>query len=279
MNKSILYYGKYMKYKQKNNKMNHVKDVPFIIIPKNTLLFRVVNAPITDFIGVKLEENNISAFEKSKNNVNVGKYCIPKEFNVFFYMSPFIADGLSEWFKDFKNLEIYATNNDIKILSMIGNSKYNRSMRFTSDLATSCDKVNDSCINGRYYDLCFSHNMIREHPSIMGWISVTRNDAKKFMNEIKNGNLKDREIINYIHLVKDNRGVLGPAEVAIYPLKKRINDNQYINESDIDNWINNNEQFNYRHIVSLNRDKNIILDFMRQHAILNDRTKFYEYKI
>lgn len=270
------HYNKYIKYKKKNKKlMNKIKDtIPFIIVPKNTLLFRVVHDSITDFVGVKLTKENISEYEK--NNDNIGKYCIPKEYNVFFYLSPFVADGMPEWFSEFKNIEIYATNYDIKVLSLIGNSRYNRSMRYTSDLATSCDKIDDSCISGRYYDLCFSQIMIKKYPEIMGWISVTRNDAKKFMNQLENGDLKDPDVKKYIHLTKDNRGVIGPAEIALYPLKKRINENKYI--KDVDKWINNNE-FNYRHITKLPRDKQKIIEFMEQYSIFNEKTKFYEYRV
>ena len=263
------YYNKYKKYKKKNKHI--LNNIPTITIPKNTLLFRVVNEPITDYVGIKLTHDIVNDMYKDK----VDSYCIPKEYNVFFYMSPFIVDGLPIWFESFKNIEIYILNNDIKVLSMIGNSKYNRSIRITKkEIATSCDKIKDSCIKiGRHYDLCLTEQLIKSRPDILGWTAITKNDAKKFMKEYSNF---DQDKKKYVQLGKDNRGIEGPIELAIYPLKKRNNNNVFIN--DVNNWLKQ-DTFNYKHIITLERDKDKIIKFMNKHAKLNVNTKFYEYKL
>ena len=84
------YYHKYLKYKNKylalkNNsmiggKINSNTNEPFdeksiIVLPKGTLLFRVVKDPQTDFIGVPFD----------------GKHCIASSLNVSFYFSPFVV--------------------------------------------------------------------------------------------------------------------------------------------------------------------------------------------
>lgn len=264
------YFHKYLKYKHKNkiiieqNLSNDSDEVPILIIPKNTLLFRVVDDKITDFVGVKIDD----------------KYCIPKEFNVFFYFSPFIVDGLPIWFKDFKNLDIYVVNDDIKVLKLIEDSKYNRSIRAHTNvkIATSCDKIVNSCLKGRQYDVCFTEYMLNKYPDVMGWIGITQNDSKKVINEMKNGALKDKEIKKYVHLMKDNRNVWGPAEVALYPLKNRSSSDLFTNIDQANDFISKNS-FNYTHYATVERNKYKIIKFMKKNAKYNPITKFYELKI
>jgi hypothetical protein len=264
------YYNKYKKYKNKNKHM--LNNIPTITVPKNTLLFRVVNEPVTDYAGVKLTHDIVNDIYNDK----VNSYCIPKEYNVFFYTSPFIVDGLPQWFSSFKTIEVYAVNYDIKILSMIGNSKYNRSIRTTDNgVATSCNKITDSCLkSGRYYDLCLTEQLIKSRSDVLGWTAITKNDAKKFMKEYDNF---DQDVKKYVQVGKDNRGVVGPVEIALYPLKKRKDNNVFI--SDVDTWLKQKDNFNYRHIITLDRDKKKIIEFMDRYAELNENTKFYEYKL
>ena len=268
------YYHKYLKYKNKylalkNNsmiggKINSNTNEPFdeksiIILPKGTLLFRVVEDPKTDFIGVPYD----------------GKHCIASSLNVFFYFSPFIVDGIPKWFKDFKDLHIYITTKDIRILSMINNSIYNRGSKTTGTILTTCDTIKSKCIKGRPYDPCFTDAFLKEYPDVMGWVAITKNDSKKFKKELKHGVLNDNEKKKYIHLVPDNRGVSGPPELALYPTTKREIEDVIIDNPD--EWMKNHE-FNYKHILTLKRDKKTLLEFMEKHSIYNSNTKFYTYK-
>ena len=52
-------------------------EIPTITIPKNTLLFRASKHLESDFVGV-----------------DVGKLCIPPNYNVFFYYTPFAVDSV-----------------------------------------------------------------------------------------------------------------------------------------------------------------------------------------
>ena len=66
--------------------------VPLIELPEGTLLFRVVPDKSTDFTGVKVED---------------GSYCIPPQYNVFFYFDPFTAEIFPEYLGMIATVEVY----------------------------------------------------------------------------------------------------------------------------------------------------------------------------
>jgi hypothetical protein len=112
-------------------------DIPVIIIPKNTLLFRVVLDQITDFIGIPLPGN------KYENDTYVTeKYVIYPQHNVFFYFSPYIADMIPKYFSEFKKLYVYVTTHDLINVSLISSYKYTRRIKYSkNDFMTGCDKI------------------------------------------------------------------------------------------------------------------------------------------
>jgi hypothetical protein len=75
---------------------NKLRELTFTI-PKNTLLFRVVDNYKTDLFGVNLDN----------------KSCIPFNYNIFFYFDPYTIDFIPQWYKNTKKIEVYATNEDI----------------------------------------------------------------------------------------------------------------------------------------------------------------------
>jgi hypothetical protein len=225
-------------------------NIPIIIIPKGTLLFRVLETGDTgDFKGVQ--------------------NCIPPQYNVFFYYSPFVVDGIPEWYAHIPNMEVYVTAQDLKIVSLISPSKFTRTTRTKKkQFMVSCHKTRKSCLVGREYDPCFRDSFLEKNPTIMGWTALGRKDVKQFKDSIKNGLLGDR--LPYVHFVSDDRKITGPPELAIYPLQKR-----YLTDITPPE---NKELFNYIPIATISRKGDGLKDFLLQHAEKVTGKWYYKYK-
>ena len=233
-------------------------QVPIITIPKNTLLFRATEHTETDYVG---------------RDLGKGKLCIPPNFNVFFYYTPFAIDSV-KWYDKIKDIEVCVTTKDIKVVSLISPSKYTRSSRFEDQpflLPCNSDKLKKACFKTREADPCFRDSFLEEFEDVIGWTALAKKDADQLMAAIKRGSLK--KYAKYIPLVKDDRGVEGTAEVVLYPLTKRQTESIYIEHPES---FKGNSDFNYRYITSLNRNCDDREKFMRQHAVL--KNGMFQYK-
>jgi len=230
--------------------------IPILTIPKGTLLFRAVRHSEGDFSGA---------------DVSPGKRCIPKNYNVFFYMNPFVPEIHPELSK-VPNVDVYETPHDLKVVSMVRPSPYSRGSHHKSGEfpMISCDQIKDTCLKGRDYDPCFKDEFLETFPDIHGWVAVGRSDSKKLLDAMKKGDVpKD------VHLVKDQRGVEGAMELALYPLRKREMDNVYI-EHPVD-WTAKHE-FNYKHVATLKRNCSDRKDFLATRTSYDADTGFYSLK-
>jgi hypothetical protein len=229
------------------------KKVTLVTIPKNTLLFRVVEDSDTDFKGVKVK----------------GSYCVPPQYNVFFYFDPFTGGASKHWV-NVKDIQVYKTTAPLKIVSLISPSKINRGSRMTKGkVIKSCNKTRKSCLKGRDYDPCFDEDFLEKNPSIVGSIGLGRSDTLKTNKEIENGVLSD--VKEFIHTVKDMRGIEGPPELALYPFRKRYSED--VNDPDV-----NNEQYNYEKVESLPRNKEALKNFLAERAEHVTRKWYYRLK-
>ena len=219
----------------------------FITLPKNTLLFRVVKEPLTDFVGPRVGE----------------EHCLPKHYNVFFYTNPFVAEIFPEYLGDIKEVQVYKTTKEVKILSLVNPSKYTRMDRkIKNNILVSCDK-HKACIEGRRYDACLSDSFLKNNPDVFGLIGVSKDDGIKAKEMLKT-NLKDVE--TYIRLLTDNNGDTGPPEISLYPLQKRQNELKIKNPEE---WMKK-QKFNYEKVISLERDHQILKEYLDKHAKLED---------
>jgi hypothetical protein len=223
--------------------------IPVIKIPKGTLLFRAVLNPESDFEGV--------------NN------CIPPHYNVFFYFSPFVVDGISKWHSDKDDMTIYVTTHDIKIVSLISPSKFTRNTRLTKkQFMVPCNKTRKACLTPRVYDPCFRDTFLEKNPSLLGWVSVSYDDVRMYKEAVEQGLLGSRS--DYVFSVKDARGTIGPPELSIYPLKKRhMTDIQPPKDKQL---------FNYARIAILPRSGTSLENFMNQNAEKVEGKWYYTYK-
>lgn len=228
------------------------KEIPVITIPKGTLLFRAVQHEETDYVG---------------REVGQGKLCIPPNYNVFFYYTPFAIDSV-KWYDRIMNIEVCVATKNLKIVSLISPSKYTRSSRFDKDFAMvpcDSDELKRACFKTRVADPCFRDEFLAEFPDIVGYTAIAKEDADRLMAAVKRGKLK--KYAKYIPITTDNRGVEGTPEVVLYPLTKRQTESIYIQHPES---FRGNNKFNYEHIASLNRNCDDREKFMKEHAVLKD---------
>ena len=236
---------------------NKLRELTFTI-PKNTLLFRVVDNYKDDLFGVKLDN----------------KSCIPFNYNVFFYFDPYTIDFIPKWYSKFKKIEVYATNEDLLVFNLV-TKYYNRGSRWSENaVIENCDLDKNTCITGRGYDPCLKKEFINKNKDIYGYITMGRSDSIMFRDNIKKS---DKNEIKNVHIIKSYSGEKGPAELGLYPLKKRSGNDVYIDPTDQDNFMKKNE-YTYRHITTLIRNSNIIKNFMDKHALDRKEGYFYMYK-
>jgi len=246
-------------------------DIPVIIIPKNTLLFRVVLDQITDFVGIPLPGNKYE-----NDTFKTEKYVIHPQQNVFFYFSPYIVDLIPKWFSNFNKLYVYVTTHDLINVSLISTYKYTRRIKYSkNDFMTGCDKIENEILpTGRYYDPCFTNKFLNEHSNVNGWISTAITDAEE---TLKNYNKNKEKYTKYTKFIQNKVNTIGPPEIALYPLKDRVNSNIIIDAEKVNDFMNSNE-YNYKLIHTFDRDYNVIRKWMDEHAIIDENKFYFSYK-
>jgi len=234
-------------------------EIPILRIPKGTLLFRATLHEESDYVGRDLG----------------GRLCIPPNYNVFFYYTPFAIDSV-RWYNRIINVEVCVTTRELKIVSLISPSKFTRTSRFDEKqpflLPCNSDKLKKACFKNREVDPCFRDSFIEEFPDVVGYTSIANKDAEKLMDAIKHGSLK--KYAKYIPLTKDDRGIQGTPEVVLYPLTKRRTESIYIDHPES---FKGSSEYNYKYITSLNRNCEDREKFMKEHAVLKEG-KYYIYK-
>lgn len=225
------------------------QTIPVVTIPKGTLLFRGVMDPETDYNGVN--------------------GCISPHYNVFFYFSPFVLDGISGWYDNIEQMQVYVASQDLRVAFLLSPSKFTRKTRLTKkQFMVPCNKTRKSCITGRAYDPCFRDSFMEKHPSLVGWTAIGHADIRDFKKTAESGRLGRR--LHFVPFAKDARGLEGPPELALYPLKRRhMKDVEPPSDRD---------EFNYKHIASLSRKGESLEQFMEKHSERAKGKWYYMYK-
>jgi hypothetical protein len=146
------------------------KNVYTTTLPRGTLLFR----------GVK----DLSAIHEDLFGVLQGEtYCLPPNYNVFFYPFPFVDSAVS----DYSHLVVYVVMNDIKLATFISPSPMKRGDRHQDEgnPIVSCEKIpqdQHGCnLAGRPYDPCFTPEFRKEYPALSGMIAIANMDRRNFL--------------------------------------------------------------------------------------------------
>jgi hypothetical protein len=232
------------------------EEIPTMTIPKGTLLFRATQHAESDYVGSDPD----------------GRLCIPPNYNVFFYLTPFAIDSV-KWYDRIKDIQACVVSHDIKIVSLISPSKFTRSSRYDKQpflIPCDSDKLKPACFKSRQADPCFRNEFLEAFPDIVGYAALAKKDADQLMLTLK-GRLK--KYAKYVPLVKDSRGVEGTAEVVLYPLSRRNKESIYIDHPET---FKSENDFNYKFVASLNRNCEDRERFLKEHAVLKNGRFMYK---
>ena len=227
------------------------------VIPKDTLLFRIVRSVEDDLRGVSIQD---------------GKRCITPNYNVFFHPNPFVGGISLKGFlqKDQQFIHVYKLKQDIKVLWLLSPSKYSR--RTKNEKGTfvkRCSTVKKGCLprTGHDYDPCLSDTIISKYPDIVGIMAISIGDNKNIKRDLK----KTKRIEKYFKFAKDSRGTTGIPELILHPLTKRSSKDLILSDSDM-------VENNYEHLGKFNIKNYQELEiFMNKHSSYNPDTYFFKY--
>ena len=228
--------------------------------PKGTLLFRLVKNTEDDLRGPKLAD---------------GSRCLTPHYHVYFYPNPFMGKlSIDLWSTHYNKIHVYKTTKEIKVLSLLTPSKYTRFHKATKrTFIKRCNKVPQGCLPKplRGYNPCFSETMIKNHPDVVGIMSIAKADADRLRNNITRGKTQRRNL-KYFHNAVDADGAEAPPEIAIHPMTSRPSkDVITTSEDEIEN--------NYKLLKSIKTsDEDSLRSFMDKHAKYNPDTFYYTYK-
>ena len=245
-------------------------------LPKGTVLFRGVRTLdklYDDVYGLQTKD---------------GPYCLPPEYNVFFYPFPFADATVGSY----SHVLVYVTMHDIKLATFLSPSPMIRGDRHQgTGPIIACDKIaSHGCgIAGRRYDPCFKPDFRAAHPDVSGMIGIADVDRREFLNTANNAfqGAPLRKYFNqYVSAYTDSTGKPGIPEVILHPLVTRgAADTMTPGDTDIDAWYDTHtDTASYSVWRVLPRDDGEILEFLQAstgaglgglRVKLDTRTGFY----
>jgi hypothetical protein len=226
-------------------------------IPKDTLLFRMVQNPTDDLRGMSIGD---------------GKRCLTPNYNVFFYPNPFAGPFAFEKYPEYKNMTmyIYKLKNDVKVLWLLNPSKYSRRDKNRKRIfIKSCQTVKKGCLprTGSAFDPCLSDTMIKKYPDVVGIMSIAWEDNYYINNKLR----KTQKLKKYFKNANDSRGRPGIPELILHPLKQRPQKDLITVDSDP-------LEQNYEKIGKYPQNDSALRQFMDKHAEYNPNSYFFTYR-
>lgn len=254
------------------------KDVYVTTLPKGTLLFRGVN--------------DLSKIHEDIFGVLQGeKYCLPPNYNVFFYPFPFADSAVGEY----SHLLVYVVMNDIHLATFISPSPMVRGDRYQTkgNPIVSCANIpqNEHGCNlaGRDYDPCFAPAFRKTHAGVSGMIAIANMDRRNFMKIVTDYTVDTplRNHLNkYLTTYVDATGNPGIPEIILYPFVGRPGEDiRHSKKQKIKEWYKTFADIaSYRVWCTMERTDDGILDFLetvtteglhKSVVKLDKRTGFY----
>jgi hypothetical protein len=163
-------------------------DVPMFEIPAGTLLFRGIQLP-----NPKKDEDP-RLFVRDWLGYPIGdRFCMTPTQNTFFYTSPYVPFGahtVGEWFN---GIMVYQTVRNLRVVSMIGPSKWIRGGREIKALDGTapiqrCDKFDYTCLEDpksaqavkekelKAWDNCIHPDFAKNY-QVSGWMAIADYDS------------------------------------------------------------------------------------------------------
>ena len=183
------------------------------ILPAGTLLFRGIQGHhqiFTDFLGMPKPAER--------------KYCLPLNYNVFFYPFPFVDQTVEE---DFKAMVVYVLLHDVEVACYINPVPMVRGDKSMSENPVQpCSKVTYGCgTPGRAYDPCFRDRFLKQNPSVTGMIAIAGADREVLLAQMVIDGMDSGMgyyYNKYFSLYTDSHSLLpGVPEIILYPRKTR----------------------------------------------------------
>ncbi len=193
--------------------INELVPVYTTILPAGTLLFRAIRGHhqiFTDFLGLPKPAER--------------KYCLPLNYNVFFYPFPFVDDTIGE---NFKAMIVYVLVHDVEVACMINPVPMTRGDRaMPENPIQPCSKVTYGCgTPGRGYDPCFRDRFLKNNPSVTGMIAIAAADREALLAQLAIDGMDSGLGFYYnkfFSLYTDSHSMLpGVPEIILYPRKTR----------------------------------------------------------
>jgi hypothetical protein len=226
------------------------KQIPILNIKKGTLLFRYVYDNPGD--NVTINKMAPGSFLGIQNEKDENEYCLPSNYNVFFYPYPYVMDTNKYLKPTASKMMLFETTTDIKVALFLKPSLYTRNMTGEeNEISVSCDNFNFCYgLKGRSHDPCFKEEFMKQHPEIMGIYGISFNDNKRFLQQFNKPIFKPFR--KFIHMYEDNK-TIGVPELMLYPLRRRGDEIVTKVEGDVYDFIKKHEKsFNYEAVNVFN---------------------------
>lgn len=255
--------------------------VPIMIIKKGTLLFRYVYDNPSD--KVTISKMAPGSFLGIQNENDENEYCLPDNYNVFFYPYPYVMDTNKYLKPTASKMMLFETTVDIKVALFLKPSLYTRNLTGEeNEISMSCDNFNFCYgLKGRKHDPCLKKEFLQQHPDVMGIYGISFNDNKRFIQQFNSPKFKPFK--KFIHMYKDKKTV-GVPELMLYPLIKREGEIITKVEGDVYDFIKEcKSAFNYEAVNVFNHkplNKNdelfVYMNQINKQYKFNKNSSFYE---
>lgn len=259
------------------------QKIPILDIKKGSLLFRLIyDYPRTN---VKILDSATETF-LGRKQVD-GSFCLDRHHNVFFYTCPYVMDTNFYLQKDkIKKGEMLVceTTQNLKVALFLSPSNLVRINKGNkSDLAITCNnylKCDKS--PGISSDPCFRDEFMINNPDIVGMYVLQKDDIRRYKNISKKSFFSPFN--KFVKSYRDASGLIGPAEIILYPQRMRKMENiyTYIPEKiNIYDYIKESESlYNYKIVQIFEHNffrKDALYNFMNKILYtFNKSTGFYE---
>lgn len=233
-----------------------------VTLPHGTLLFRGVNSDIY-------------------NEYTTDNFCISPTAQTFFYPAPYVSQAVENY-----NIHIiYTTNYDLELLLLIKPAtiyKIDKEDKPVSSIVKICSDISgvDKCgYDMSSEDPCFTDNMLKRFPHILGYIGLDKRDLASFLAQYASYMKYDmKSQIEQIlgSIVSNVRGLIGVPEIAIHPLHLRRSDKYWIKKGnmktmpDYISYIHfNRAEYNFSPLLYITKDRIFSFDEFKDISVYN----------
>jgi hypothetical protein len=266
-------------------------EIPILTLKTGTALFRGVLDPskfISDFLGIPIE---------GKPN----SYCLPSQYNTFFFSYPYVFDTNYYNKLDAKgknsHTALYVLTHDVKVALMIKPSKIIRANKDEPNaISESCDHYT-FCdgLKGRSYDPCFTEEFMKANPDVLGMYAIQKKDNVSFLKTY-NKDTRFKPFKKFVSFLYDDY-MMGAPELILYPRRKRVFEDVKVDLNELgvtfEEYMKEHyEEFNYysldvyKHdplqkdemyykLLKMLNPKGMFIDDQNFHLTIDKRTYFY----